>query len=61
MIVARIRPGLLGEAMPVMVDPTMLTSGSSEVVLTADAKLTCSRESLCVVNDQPVGNPKRMV
>jgi hypothetical protein len=27
----------------------------------ADAKLTCSRQSLCVVNDQPVGNPKRKV
>jgi hypothetical protein len=29
--------------------------------LCADAKLTCSRQSLCVVNDQPVGNPKRKV
>jgi hypothetical protein len=27
----------------------------------ADAKLTCSKQSLCVVNDQPVGNPKRKV
>jgi hypothetical protein len=27
----------------------------------AGAKLTCSRQSLCVVNDQPVGNPKRKV
>jgi hypothetical protein len=23
--------------------------------------LACSRRSLCVVNDQPVGNPKRKV
>jgi hypothetical protein len=27
----------------------------------AGAKWTCSRQSLCVVNDQPVGNPKRKV
>jgi hypothetical protein len=27
----------------------------------AGAKLTCSRRSLCVVNNQPVGNPKRKV
>jgi hypothetical protein len=27
----------------------------------ADAKLTCSRQSLCVVNDRPIGNPKRKV
>jgi hypothetical protein len=27
----------------------------------ASAKVTCSRQSLCVVNDQPVGNPKRKV
>jgi hypothetical protein len=27
----------------------------------ASAKLTCSRQSLCVVNDQPIGNPKRKV
>jgi hypothetical protein len=27
----------------------------------AGAKLTCSRQSLCVVNNQPVGNPKRKV
>jgi hypothetical protein len=25
------------------------------------AKLTCSRHSLCVVNNQPVGNPTRKV
>jgi hypothetical protein len=27
----------------------------------AGVKLMCSRQSLCVVNDQPVGNPKRKV
>jgi hypothetical protein len=27
----------------------------------ASAKVTCSRQSLCVVLDQPVGNPKRKV
>jgi hypothetical protein len=27
----------------------------------AGAKLTCSRQSVCVVNNQPVGNPKRKV
>jgi hypothetical protein len=31
------------------------------LAILADAKLTCSRQSLCVLNNQPVGNPKRKV
>jgi hypothetical protein len=50
---------------------TAHAAGGGDVVVTpivsveeedpAGAKLTCSRQSLCVVNDQPVGNPKRKV
>jgi hypothetical protein len=35
--------------------------GAFVIIMNADAKLTCSRQSLCVVNVQPVGNPKRKV
>jgi hypothetical protein len=40
---------------------SFLVSGNGARKRAAGAKLTCSRQSLCVVNDQPVGNPKRKV
>jgi hypothetical protein len=38
-----------------------VSSSLNSPTTTAGAKLTWSRQSLCVVNDQPVGNPKRKV
>jgi hypothetical protein len=41
--------------------PVLLHLDQVHNYATAGAKMTCSRQSLCVVNDQPVGNPKRKV